>query len=64
MDDTKSNREKLFIELISESIKETCLEYLNGVTSEVLESVKDEFNGKTFEVSQQIVWSNGKISYK
>ena len=64
MDDTKSNREKLFIELISESIKETCLEYLNGVTSEVLESVKDEFNGKTFEVSQQIVWSNGKVSYK
>ncbi|KKK73377.1 hypothetical protein LCGC14_2894450, partial [marine sediment metagenome] len=61
---TKSNREKLFIELISESIKETCLEYLNGITSEVLESVKDEFNGKTFEVSQQMVWSNGKVSYK
>ncbi len=63
MDDTIKNREKVFEEILTESIKETCLEYLSNVDSTLLESVKQEFEGKTFEVSQQMIWSNGQTSY-
>jgi len=50
-------------ELLTESIKETCLEYLSNVDPTLLESIKQEFEGKTFEVSQQMIWSNGQTSY-
>ena len=63
MDDTIKNREKVFEEILTESIKETCLEYLSNVDPTLLESIKQEFEGKTFEVSQQMIWSNGQTSY-
>ena len=63
MDDTIKNREKVFEELIHESIKETCLEYLADVDATLLESIKQEFEGKTFAVSQKMIWSNGQTSF-
>ena len=63
MDDTIKNREKVFDEILTESIKETCLEYLNNIDPTLLESIKQEFEGKTFEVSQKMIWSNGQTSY-
>jgi len=63
MDDTIKNREKVFEELINESIKETCLEYLDDVATTLLESIKQEFEGKTFAVSQKMIWSNGQASF-
>jgi magnesium chelatase subunit I len=64
MDDTIENRQKIFQELLGSSIKETCLEYVQGLAPETLESIKLEFSGKTFQVSQKIVWENGQASYK
>lgn len=64
MDDTIENRQKIFQELLGSSIKETCLEYLQGLAQETLESIKLEFSGKTFQVSQKIVWENGQASYR
>lgn len=64
MDDTIENRQKIFQELLGSSIKETCLEYVQGLAPEILESIKLEFSGKTFQVSQKIVWENGQASYK
>jgi len=63
LDDTVKNREKVFDEFLKESIKETCLEYLEGVESELLESIKYEFLEKTFQVSQNLIWENGQTSY-
>ena len=63
MDDTIENRKKVFEELIDESIKETCLEYLGEQDVTFLESIKEEFQGKTFQVSQQMIWKNGQTSY-
>lgn len=62
-DDTIENRQKILQELIDESIKETCLEYLGEQDSTFLESIKEEFQGKTFQVSQQMIWKNGQASY-
>ena len=64
IDDTIENRQKVFSELISESIKETCLEFLGTPEPTILESIKTEFGEKTFPVSQQMVWKNGTASYE
>ena len=63
LDDTVKNRERVFDEFLKESIKETCLEYLEGVENELLESIKYEFQEKTFQVSQNLIWKNGQTSY-
>ncbi len=63
LDDTINNREKIFGELLNEAIKETCLEYLQDIDSALLESIKQDFVEKTFQVSQSFIWKNGKISY-
>ena len=63
LDDTIKNREKIFNELLNESIKEICLEYLDDVDNKLLESVKQEFVEKTFQVSQNFIWKNGQTSY-
>lgn len=64
IDDTLENRHRVFDELLESAIKDTCLEYLQGVDSATLESIKQEFSGKTFQVSQKIVWSDSQISYE
>jgi magnesium chelatase subunit I len=64
IDDTIENRHKLFDELLSGAIRETCLEYLQGIDQTTLESIKQEFSGKTFQISQKIVWQNGQTSYQ
>ena len=63
MDDTTQNRKKLFDDLIKESIKETCLEFFEGIQISLLDSIKQEFANKTFQVSQRSVWTNGSLSY-
>ena len=63
MDDNIENRKKIFHELMIESIKETCLGLLEGVDAETLELIKQEFGENTFQVSQQMVWKNGQVSY-
>ena len=64
IDDTIENRHKTFHDLLDGAIKETCLEYLKGIEPAKLESIKQEFSGKTFQVSQKMVWENGQASYK
>src|SRR3990172_149898 len=63
-DDTIENREKIFHELIDESIQEICLEYLNDKDVTLMEYIKQEFQGKTFQVSQKMIWKNGQTSYE
>ena len=63
MDDNIENRKKIFHEFMTESIKETCLELLKDVDAETLELIKQEFGENTFQVSQQIMWKNGQVSY-
>jgi len=63
LDDTIKNREKIFGELLNEAIKEICLEYLQDVDNTLLELIKQDFVEKTFQVSQNFIWKNGKISY-
>jgi len=63
-DDTVENRQKIFHELIDSSIQEVCSEYLSEQNESLLESIKQEFNGKTFQVSQQMIWKNGQTSYE
>jgi magnesium chelatase subunit I len=64
IDDTLENRHKVFFQLLDDAIKETSLEYVQDIAQETLESIKQEFSGKTFEVSQKMVWQNGQTSYK
>jgi len=63
MDDTIENREKVFSKIIGDSIKETCLKVLENIDSTTLESIKQEFGQNTFEISQKMIWINGKASY-
>ena len=63
IDDTIENREKVFSKLINDSIKEICLKFLEKLDSVLLESIKQEFGQSTFEISQKMIWSNGKVSY-
>lgn len=63
LDDTIQNREKIFNEILNESIKETCLEILGDIDNNSLELIKQEFLEKTFQVSQNFIWKNGQTSY-
>ena len=58
MDDTIANREKVLNDLITISLKETSLEYVKEIDLSVLEGIKQEFAGKTFQVSQKILGAN------
>ncbi|OLC33273.1 MAG: hypothetical protein AUH84_07205 [Thaumarchaeota archaeon 13_1_40CM_4_38_7] len=58
LDDTAENREKTLKNLIASSMKDTCLEYLNDIDPNLIETIKKEFGGQTFHVSQGIVGSN------
>ena len=65
MDDTNANREKLLVDLITTSLKYTSLEYIKETELSILEKIKQEFNGKTFEISQKILGLNNmEISYE
>ena len=65
MDDTLTNREKVLCNLIAQSVKETSLEYIKETDQVVLEKIKQEFVGKTFQVSQKIVDKNSmRLSYE
>lgn len=64
IDDTVENRSKIFEELLVDSIRETSLEYVQGIDAGVLEAIKQEFSQKTLQVSQKIVWDGGQSSYK
>jgi len=64
IEDTIDNRRKIFNELITKSVKETCLEYFENIEPTVLESIKSEFSGKSFFISQKMIWQNGQSSYK
>ena len=63
IDDTLENRKRVFDELLASAIKDTSSEYLQP-TPDTLESLRQEFSGKTFNVSQKMVWSNGQSSYE
>jgi len=58
LDDTTENRSKVLKNLISNSMKETSLEYLKDVDPNVFDLIKKEFLGKSFQVSQTILGSN------
>ena len=58
LDNTTENRTKILKNLISNAMKETSLEYLNGVDSDILDQIKKEFTGKSFQVSQAILGTN------
>jgi magnesium chelatase subunit I len=64
LDDTSANRSKVLQTLISNSVKDTSLEYLQNVDQAVFGSIKQEFSGKSFQVSQTILCSNNShVSY-
>ena len=58
LDDTAENREKTLKNLIADSMKDTCIEYLNDIDPNLIETIKKEFGGQTFYVSQEIMGSN------
>jgi len=58
LDDVTENRSKVLKTLISNAMKETSLEYLAGVDSSIFDSIKKEFQGKSFQVSQAILGTN------
>ncbi len=65
MDDTIENRKKILNDLIIKSLKETSLEYIKGIDQTLVEKIKKEFAGKTFQVSQNIVGINSmQMSYE
>lgn len=65
MDDTITNREKVIRELIAQSIKETSLEYIKEIDQILLDKIKQEFTGKTFQISQKIIDKNSmQVSYE
>ncbi|MGI0100996.1 MAG: AAA family ATPase [Nitrosotalea sp.] len=65
LDDTAENRQKTLKHLIDTAVKDTSLEYLNDVEQSIFETIKTEFAGKTFVVSQAILGSNSlETSYE
>jgi magnesium chelatase subunit I len=65
MDDTITNREKILQEFIVESIKETSLDFIKEMDKALLDKIKQEFAGKSFQVSQKIVDKNSmQMSYE
>ena len=65
LDDTPINRSKVLKNFISNSIKDTSLEYLQNVDPSIFDLIKNEFLDKSFQVSQTILGSNDVlISYE
>ena len=65
LDDTPINRSKVLKNFISNSIKDTSLEYLQNVDPSIFDLIKNEFLDKSFHVSQTILGSNDVlISYE
>jgi len=62
IDDTVLNREKILRDLIIKSLKEASLEYIKGIDPVFVEKIKQEFVGKTFQVSQKIIGKNSMQS--
>ncbi len=58
LDDTPINRSKVLKNFISNSIKDTSLEYLQNVDPSIFDLIKNEFLDKSFHVSQTILGSN------
>lgn len=58
IDDTTENRQKTLENLINGALKETSLEYLQSIEPNLIETIKKEFAGKTFVVSQIILGTN------
>ena len=58
LDDTTENRNKTLKNLISNSLQVTTVEFLKGIDPSIFDSIKKEFLGKTFQVSQAILGSN------
>ena len=63
LDDGISARRQVFSDLLTESMRDACLEVLSGAEKAQLESVGAEFADRTFHVSQQMRWS-GAASYE
>ena len=59
LDDTPTNRSKILKNFISNSVKDTSLEYLKDIDPSIFGLIKNEFLGKSFQVSQTILGSNG-----
>ena len=65
LDDTPINRSKVLKNFISNSIKDTSLEYLQDIDPSIFDLIKNEFLDKSFQVSQTILGSNDVlISYE
>jgi len=65
LDDTSINRSKVLKNFISNSMKDTSLEYLQNVDPSIFDLIKNEFLDKSFHVSQTILGSNDVlISYE
>lgn len=65
LDDTPTNRSKVLKNFISNSMKDTSLEYLQNVDPSIFDLIKNEFLNKSFQVSQTILGSNDVlISYE
>lgn len=62
LDDTNENREKILKNLITNSLRDTSLEYIKDIDPNVFETIRKEFAGKTFQVSQGILGSNSMQS--
>ena len=45
-------------------MKQISSEFLEEIQESSLEPIKQEFQGKTFEVSQKMIWKNGQTSYE
>jgi magnesium chelatase subunit I len=58
LDDTMENHQKTLENLINGALKEISIEYLSDMESNIVETIKKEFTGKTFVVSQTILASN------
>lgn len=58
LDDTASNRSAVFSELLDESVREVSRALVEDIPDETLQSIKAEFEGRTFQVSQQGAWSS------
>jgi magnesium chelatase subunit I len=62
LDDTAENRQKTLKTLIDTAMKGTSLEYLKNIECDIFETIKKEFAGKNFIVSQGILGSNSMES--
>ncbi len=62
LDDTSENRQKTLKNLVEMAVKETSLEYVKDIESNVFDMIKKEFVGKNFLVSQTLLDSNGMES--